>query len=100
MTYEPEVLSPVCAPGARYFSTILWVYKGALNAFGVVMAAKTWTCADGVGEVRCALVTVGCVLAAFCAFTVGCAFTVDCVIFLWLCICHWLCPYRWFTHFR
>lgn len=52
ITYGPEVLSPVCAPGARYFSTILWAYKGALNAFGVVMAAKTWNCADGVGEVR------------------------------------------------
>lgn len=47
-----EVLSPICAPGAAYFSTFLWVYKGGLNAFGVVMAAKTWNCADGVGEVR------------------------------------------------
>lgn len=47
-----EVLTPVCAPGAAYFGTIMWVYKGALNTFGVVMAAKTWNCADGVGEVR------------------------------------------------
>lgn len=47
-----EVLSPVCVSGAHYFSTILWLYKAGLNAFGVVMAAKTWNCADGVGEVR------------------------------------------------
>lgn len=47
-----EFYSPVCDPGAEYFSTILWVYKGGLNLFGVVMAAKTWNCADGVGEVR------------------------------------------------
>lgn len=50
-----EVLTPVCAPGAAYFGTIMWVYKGALNTFGVVMAAKTWNCADGVGEVRLTL---------------------------------------------
>lgn len=58
----------MCAPGDRYFSTILWVYKGALNFFGVVMAAKTWNCADGVGEVRFALVTVGRVYNISCVF--------------------------------
>lgn len=42
----------MCVSGAPYFSTVLWLYKGGLNAFGVVMAAKTWNCADGVGEVR------------------------------------------------
>lgn len=47
---EVEVVEPVCSPGAAYFSTILWVYKGGLNMFGVVMAGKTWHCADGVGE--------------------------------------------------
>lgn len=50
--YVAEVLTPICAPGAAYFSTILWAYKGGLNLFGVIMAAKTWNCADGVGEVR------------------------------------------------
>lgn len=30
---------------------LLWIYKGGLNLFGVTMAAKTWKCADGVGEV-------------------------------------------------
>lgn len=42
----------MCDPGAGYFNTILFVYKGGLNLFGVVMAAKTWNCADGVGEVK------------------------------------------------
>lgn len=44
--------SQVCDPGAQYFGLILWIYKGGLNLFGVVIAAKTWNCADGVGEVR------------------------------------------------
>ncbi|CAM9434117.1 unnamed protein product, partial [Ectocarpus fasciculatus] len=45
-----DLEKPVCDPGAAYVSTILWIYKGGLNLFGVVMAAKTWHCADGVGE--------------------------------------------------
>lgn len=50
VSWRVEVVEPICAPGAEYFSTILWVYKGGLNLFGVVMAGKTWHCADGVGE--------------------------------------------------
>ncbi|CAM9868125.1 unnamed protein product, partial [Ectocarpus sp. 12 AP-2014] len=45
-----ELEKTICDPGAAYFGTILWIYKGGLNLFGVVMAAKTWHCADGVGE--------------------------------------------------
>lgn len=33
------------------FRSILWSWKACLNCFGVVMAAKTWHCEDGVGEV-------------------------------------------------
>ncbi|CAM9280664.1 unnamed protein product, partial [Pylaiella littoralis] len=41
-----------CAGGSEFpsFSAILWSWKACLNIFGVIMAAKTWHCEDGVGE--------------------------------------------------
>lgn len=38
--------------GFPIYSAILWSWKACLNLFGAVIAAKTWHCEDGVGEVR------------------------------------------------
>lgn len=51
MRRKLEVVNPVCAGGSTLFSIVLWSWKACLNLFGVVMAAKTWNCEDGVGEV-------------------------------------------------
>lgn len=50
----PEVVNIECTGGFDFpiFSVILWTWKACLNMFGMIMAAKTWHCEDGVGEVR------------------------------------------------
>ncbi|CAN0377020.1 unnamed protein product, partial [Ectocarpus sp. 12 AP-2014] len=40
----------VGASSTSVFRAILWSWKACLNCFGVIMAAKTWHCEDGVGE--------------------------------------------------
>eukprot|EP00752_Nemacystus_decipiens_P001936 g1865.t1 len=47
-----EVTSSKCWGGSDFpvFDVILWSWKAGLTCFGVVMAAKTWHCEDGVGE--------------------------------------------------
>ena len=49
----PDVTNSECAGGFGFplFSIILWSWKACFNLFGVVIAAKTWSCEDGLGEV-------------------------------------------------
>eukprot|EP00904_Undaria_pinnatifida_P013137 jgi/Undpi1/8954/HiC_scaffold_26.g11415.m1 len=49
---DVDVTNSECAGGFGFplFSIILWSWKACFNLFGVVIAAKTWSCEDGLGE--------------------------------------------------
>lgn len=52
-TSVPVVTNSECTGAYVFpvFSVILWSWKACFNLFGVAIAAKTWRCEDGVGEV-------------------------------------------------